>query len=274
MGRVLRAVGGLLLVAGCHHAPPTPTPTAPTAAERRQQDFASWVTRVEAIPQCFAPEWGDAQPLDATEVVGGETVHVKGKLAVIELDCREFIDDLLLLRPGPTSWRQLNPHERWSLAEIEALVSDGEERGCGVVLGVRAGAKELAIEDPFDPWRPWALGDARVLDDTLGGVEAIVFGVVEVGNGKHGIVRVDRVCRAPLPPLELYVPPDSTERWPLLTALRHLADEPRVPRFRRRGALRAEFELVRGDPVAARRVAERLEREFGDATARTKLEAR
>ncbi|MBM4777883.1 MAG: hypothetical protein GQE15_09290 [Archangiaceae bacterium] len=246
-------VCALLLTTACAHQPPV---TAPV--DERAPRWAQWAARVEALPLCL-PQELEAAPREAPSFVPGDTVSVRGRLALLELDCSGLFNELVLRgRWLPDANAVL------SLRELDDAVARSERNTCGSMLGVRAGAVELAIESPF-PLRLWRENDAELFDAVLAQTDAVVIGVVEAGSGRQAVVQPTRVCRAPGPSFELARLPEGGVRWKLLDGLEYLSHLPAVSRTRRVQALRVLHDLtVQTHPPRARRAAARLVDEFGD----------
>jgi hypothetical protein len=249
---------GLLVATACAHEP------SPRAAEgdERTRRWGEWASRVEALPRCLPMEWAAAPQPPAAAFVPGETVQVRGHLGLIELSCADAITELLLRgRWLPSADAVM------SLAELEDAVARSERETCGSVLGLKTGEVGLALENPFNPLRVWKQNDAELFDALLSQTDAIVFGVIEAVGGRQAMVRADRLCRGPGPPLVLERPADTAQRWRLFDGLEHLAGATAVPRARRAQALRVLFDVaVSRDRSRARRAAERLATGFGDSS--------
>lgn len=250
---MLRVATALLLTTACAHRVPVAPPV-----DVREPRWSEWASRVEALPVCVSPELEAASP-EAPSLAPGNTVHVRGRLAVIEFDCSGVMVEYLLQGLwGP------DPNALLTLREVDDAVARTEHLTCGSVLGVRAGGVEFAIE-PLEPVRVWRTNDAELFDSLLAQTEAVVVGVVEASTGRQGIVQPTRACRAPGPSLELPRLPEGGARWKLRDGLEYLSYQPGVSRMRRAQAVRALYDVcVRTDPACARRAAERLSQEFGE----------
>lgn len=186
-------------------------------------------------------------------------MNVRGRLALLELDCREMFDELVLRG----RWLP-DRHTELTLREVDDAVARSGRATCGSMLGVKVGAVELAIEPPF-PVRVWRENDAELFDALMSQTDAVVVGVVEAGRGRQAIVQPTRVCRGAGPSLELTRLPDDGVRWKLPDGLEMLSNLPAVSRTRRAQALRVLHDVcAQTEPARARRAAERLAQEFGD----------
>ncbi|MBL8923596.1 MAG: hypothetical protein JNJ54_32375 [Myxococcaceae bacterium] len=250
---ITRLTFALLVTTGC-----TPRVPVPAPLDQRSPRWAEWAGRVEAMPVCLPLELEHA-PRGAPAFAPGDTVHVRGRLGLLELDCSGMINELILRGLWLPDLNGLR-----SLPELDDAVGRSERTTCGSVLGVRAGAVEFAIEPPLAV-RFWRENDAELFDGLLTQTDAVVVGVVEAVSGRQAVVQPTRVCRAPGPSLELSRLPDDGVRWKLLDGLEHLSSLPTVSRTRRAQALRVLHDVsVQTDPGRALRAAERLASEFGD----------
>lgn len=246
-------VAALLLTTACVHR-------APLAAsgDERASRWAEWAARVEALPVCL-PQELEAAPCEPPSLAAGDTVHVRGRLALVEFACGAVMNDLVLRG----RWLP-DPNAVLSLRELDDAVAKAERETCGSTLGLKADAHELAI-DPVLPAPVWRENDAEVFDALLARTDAVVVGVVEAASGRQAVVQPTRVCRAAGPSLELTRLPDDGVRWKLLDGLEHLSNLSAASRTRRAQALRVLYDLAaRSDPPRALRAAERLATEFGD----------
>ncbi|MDP3233691.1 MAG: hypothetical protein Q8S33_37750 [Myxococcales bacterium] len=243
----------LLLTTACAHRVPVSAPI-----DERAQRWDDWAARVESLPGCLAPEL-EAAPREAPLLVPGDTVQVRGRLGLLELDCGTMINELILRG----LWLP-DPNAVLSLRELDDAVARSERKTCGSMLGVRLGAVELALDPPF-PVRVWRENDAEVFDALLAQTDVVVVGVIEANSGRQAVIEPTRVCRAPGPSLELTRLPDDSRRWKVLDGVEYLSNLSAVSRLRRAQALRVLYDLTaQTEPHRALRAAERLVNEFGD----------
>ncbi|MFT3712145.1 MAG: hypothetical protein QM817_31260 [Archangium sp.] len=195
----------------------------------RAQTWREWSARVEALPPCLPQEWADAPSVASGESFEpGQTIHVRGQLGVLELDCSQMITEYRLVgRYLPSVDAEL------TLAEIEEEVARSTRVTCGSFLGLRGGSVELGIENPFEPRRVWRENDALLFDSLLAQTGVVIFGVIDAAQGSQALVRVDRVCRVPGPSLELHRLPPGGRKWKLLDGLEQLANDESLPPIRR-----------------------------------------
>lgn len=246
-----------VLVTGCAHRTPTPR------VDARVEKWTQWQQRVEALPPCLPQEWEDAPQLESTaKFEPGQTVHVRGALSVLEVDCSQMFTEYRL------QGRWLPPLDsEMTLAEIDDAVARSTRVTCGSFLGARVGRFELAIEDPLTPQRLWSENDALRFDELLAQIGVVVFGVIDASDreGRQSIVRVDRACRMPGPPLAQQRLAEGGPKLKLFDGLERLADDANVSRVSRAQALRVLVDVAFSrDPVRAEAAARRLATEFED----------
>ncbi len=118
-------------------------PSSSHAIDERSPRWAEWAGRIDALPVCLPLEW-DAARREAPSFVAGDTVQVRGQLALLELDCSAMIRELVLRGLWLPEASTL-----YSLRELDDAVARAERVTCGSMLGLRVGLVEFAFEPPL-----------------------------------------------------------------------------------------------------------------------------